>query len=113
MGTPTDSHNGRCEFLRAIRNHKFVACPRGNGVDTHRMWETLYMGSIPIVRRCESVAQWEDLPVCYIDSWDLITGPGAPEFLEAEYDRIRKMPTSSLKKSRFSYWASEIMRVAQ
>ena len=77
------------------------------------MWETLYMGSIPIVRRCESVAQWEDLPICYVDTWDSITGPGAPEFLAAEYERIRKLSTSSLKKSRFSYWVAEIMRAAQ
>jgi len=27
----------------------FVAAVRGNGVDTHRLWETLYRGSIPIV----------------------------------------------------------------
>jgi len=27
----------------------FVACPRGNGMDTHRFWETLYRGSIPVV----------------------------------------------------------------
>ena len=113
MGTPTDSPDGRREFLRAIRNHKFVVCPRGNSVDTHCMWETLYMGSIPIVRRCESVAQWEDLPICYVDTWDSITGPGAPEFLAAEYERIRKLSTSSLKKSRFSYWVAEIMRAAQ
>jgi len=112
-GTPVDSHDGRREFLRAIRNHKFVVCPRGNGVDTHRLWETLYMGSIPIVRRCPNVAQWDDLPVCFVDNWDSITGPGAPEFLEAEYVRISKMPTSSLKKSRYSYWIAEIMRAAQ
>jgi len=113
MGTPIDSPDGRREFLRAIRNHKFVVCPRGNGVDTHRLWETLYMGSIPIVRRCPTVAQWDDLPVCFVDDWDSITGPGAPEFLEAEYVRISKMPTSSLKKSRYSYWIAEIMRAAQ
>jgi len=37
------------EYSRASSEFKFVACPRGNGVDTHRFWETLYRGSIPIV----------------------------------------------------------------
>jgi len=37
------------EYLDNIYNHKFVVCPEGNGIDTHRIWETLYMGSIPIV----------------------------------------------------------------
>lgn len=27
----------------------FVACPRGNGLDTHRFWETLYRNSAPVV----------------------------------------------------------------
>ena len=112
VAPPVNTPDGRREFLRAIRNHKFVACPRGNGVDTHRLWETLYMGSIPIVRRCLNVAQWADLPVCFVDDWAEISGPGAPEFLEKEYVRISKMPTSALKKSRFSYWIAEIMRSA-
>jgi hypothetical protein len=30
-------------------NFLFIACPRGNGLDTHRFWECLYRGSIPIV----------------------------------------------------------------
>jgi len=37
------------EYLDNIYNHKFVVCPEGNGIDTHRIWETLYMDSIPIV----------------------------------------------------------------
>jgi hypothetical protein len=30
-------------------NYRYIACPRGNGVDTHRFWETLYRGSLPVV----------------------------------------------------------------
>ena len=37
------------EYIDNVYNHKFVICPEGNGIDTHRVWETLYMGSIPIV----------------------------------------------------------------
>ena len=27
-----------------------VAAPRGNGLDTHRLWEALYLGCVPIVQ---------------------------------------------------------------
>jgi hypothetical protein len=30
-------------------SYRYIACPRGNGVDTHRFWETLYRGSLPVV----------------------------------------------------------------
>jgi len=33
--------------------YKFVFCPRGNGIDTHRVWETIYRGSIPILMKDE------------------------------------------------------------
>ncbi len=36
-------------YSRLASEFRFVACPRGNGVDTHRVWETLYRGSVPIV----------------------------------------------------------------
>jgi hypothetical protein len=51
---------------------KFIACPRGNGTDTHRFWETLYRGSIPVVK----ASNWSRLiaqlgvPVMQLQKWD-------------------------------------------
>ena len=35
-------------YLEAAQS-KFVLCPSGLGFDTYRLWETLMLGSIPIV----------------------------------------------------------------
>ena len=40
------------QYLREIKRHVAVFCPPGNGWDTHRFWETLYMGRVPIVYDC-------------------------------------------------------------
>lgn len=37
------------EFYDLISEHSFVFCPYGNGLDTYRLWETLYLGSVPIL----------------------------------------------------------------
>jgi hypothetical protein len=37
-------------YAKISEKYKYIACPRGNGLDTHRFWETLYRGSIPIVK---------------------------------------------------------------
>jgi len=37
------------EYDRLSKDVRFVAAVRGNGVDTHRHWETLYRGGIPII----------------------------------------------------------------
>lgn len=36
-------------FLAEVRRHNFIIAPPGNGLDTHRMWEALYSGSIPVI----------------------------------------------------------------
>ena len=47
-------------------------CPRGNGIDTHRLWETIYTGGTPIVTAdelhrglstelCQVISSWDEL----------------------------------------------------
>lgn len=36
-------------YLNQIGDSKYVLCPRGNGLDTHRFYETILMGSVPVV----------------------------------------------------------------
>lgn len=95
---------GRKSFLTDVRNHTFVLCPRGNGVDTHRLWETLYMGSIPIVQRHLALDEFSDLPICWIQDWNEVT----ENFLHKEQERI--LQTSwNMDKLKFSYWKNIIL----
>lgn len=89
----------RRQFLIDIKSSKFVLCPRGNGIDTHRLWETLYMGSIPIVRRELMYEQHTDLPILIVDNWNDVT----EEFLEAKYDEIMSKEWN-LDKLKIGYW---------
>jgi len=38
------------EYIRNLFTHRFCLCPRGNGIDTHRIWEALYCGCIPVIK---------------------------------------------------------------
>jgi hypothetical protein len=38
------------------RRYKYVICPRGNGIDTHRVWEALYLGVVPVVHHTSLMA---------------------------------------------------------
>lgn len=95
--------DGRTKFLRDIKSSKFVFCPRGNGVDTHRLWESLYMGSIPIVKYDKAHHLVTDLPIIFIDSWDKID----QEFLENKYDEFIKKDWN-FDKLKISYWTNLI-----
>ena len=40
----------------------------GNGIDTHRMWETLYLDSIPVVEKNISSREYSKLPIIYYEN---------------------------------------------
>ena len=37
------------DYLFELSQHYFCLCVRGNGLDTHRFWESLYLGVIPVI----------------------------------------------------------------
>ena len=62
------------ENITRIAKYRWCACPEGNGVDTHRLWEALYMRCIPIVVKSPFIDALMyytngELPICVIDSW--------------------------------------------
>lgn len=38
------------DYMRTMAGFKYVLCPMGNGIDTHRFWEAQVCGCIPIIR---------------------------------------------------------------
>jgi hypothetical protein len=102
-GKIENTFEGRKNFLRDIKSSKFVFCPRGNGIDTHRLWETLYMNSIPIVKYEDTHHLFTDLPILFINDWNEIT----EEFLQGKYlEFINK--NWNLEKLNLSYWINFI-----
>ena len=98
-----NSIEGREKYLRNIKSSKFVLCPRGNGIDTHRLWETLYMGSIPIVKYENAHELFTDLPILFINDWNEIN----ENFLNEKYIEINNKKWN-LEKLKISYWTNFI-----
>ena len=70
-------------YKEELLEHKFMLCPRGNGIDTHRMWEALYCGVTPIVQRHITHANLAGkLPILFVDSFEEVT----EELLQQTYD---------------------------
>jgi hypothetical protein len=105
IGNIINTIEGRTNFLREIKSHSFVLCPRGNGIDTHRLWETLYMGSIPIVKKDIGYEDFYDLPICFIDDWNQVN----KVFLEKEKIRINNT-NYCLDKLKISFWIDKIKK---
>jgi hypothetical protein len=70
------------EFIDDVANSKFTLCMPGNGWDSYRIWESLYLGSIPVVyKNRTSTELFRDLPVLQIDDYRELN----EEFLNLRY----------------------------
>lgn len=91
------------QYLDNIYNHKYVPCPRGNGIDTHRLWETLYMGNVPIVKKDINTWFYNELPILYVNDWNEIN----KELLEDMWDTYNSGEWDR-EVLTFEYWAKKI-----
>lgn len=57
------------EYYADLCRSKFVLCPEGTGIDTHRVYESLLCGATPVVLRNSLSNLYEKLPVCIVDNW--------------------------------------------
>jgi hypothetical protein len=61
------------EFYDKLKTYKYCISPRGTGIDTHRIYESLLYGVIPVVKKSELDDLYENLPVLLVDSWKDVT----------------------------------------
>lgn len=62
------------DFLMEMKDHKFMICPEGHGMDCHRNWELLYMRRVPVMKKSPYFTRLMDgFPVLFIDEWSDVT----------------------------------------
>ena len=73
------------QFIAGLSQHKFCLCPRGNGIDSHRFWEALYLDCIPVIVKADWISAYSEFPVLLLNSWDELLHID----LQREYIRIK------------------------
>jgi hypothetical protein len=77
-------------------------------LDTHRFWEALYVGAVPIVLRASyeaKLAQFLNQPFIGLRSWE---GLRDNESILRKYAEILSSTRFSLRATRGSFWQSAI-----
>lgn len=89
--------------MNQILNHKFMISISGNGHCTHRTWEILLLGSIPIVKIGTYSKEFVNMfDMCEVSDWKNIT----KEKLEDFYNQVNKEEyiLKRFEYLKFSYW---------
>ena len=92
------------EYLTRLSKSMFVISPPGNGIDCHRIWEALYVRTVPIVERSSAFRNFTNLPIMFIDRWEDIT----IDFLKTQIP-LYYNKSYDLKQLKLQYW-KELIR---
>ena len=109
---PPGERGANSGFLGELVRHRFVLCPPGTGVDTHRMWEVLLAGAVPVVLKSRAMEPFSELPVLFVEDFRQVT----KEFLEKAFEKrpdppaIHPLMTSEFWHVKIRGAASQLTR---
>jgi len=89
------------KYCENMAKYKFVICPPGNGIDTHRLWESLYLGCCPITLN-NRIYENYDLPILQIKNWSDLTWEIVDEHL------IKWNNRTNFNQLKMSWWENLI-----
>jgi hypothetical protein len=78
------------EYFKDLASHRFAICPRGNGLDTHRLWECYYLDVIPIIIKSDFI-NIPNLPMIILNDWS-----------ELDMSKLNHISFNNLKNSKIT-----------
>ena len=91
------------DYKKDLGQYKFTLCPWGNGVDTHRIYESLYSGCIPIIKKHKTYENLVGLPILFVNSYDEINLD-----LLNEFSNNLNLDEINLEKLNINWWINKI-----
>ena len=99
------SYVPRIESWKHQSQYRFCLSPHGNGLDCHRTWEALCLGTIPIVKTSKLDDMYRDLPVLIVKDWKDVNETLLRETVESFQTR-----TFQLEKLTLQYWINRMKK---
>lgn len=95
------------DYFSLAKKYKFIFCSEGNGFENHRIWETLYQGSFPVLLSTpwSETLRYLSLPILYIEEYSDITSKLLIDF----HDINREFDPKLCESLWEPYWRRLIM----
>lgn len=87
------------DYVELLKKSQYVICPEGNGIDTHRIYETIYADAVPIVLNSPLWRMHRDLGCLIVNKWnDIFSLPVIP------------INSNNNKSINLTYWMERIYK---
>ena len=95
------------DYLSNSKNYKFVICPPGNGLDTHRLWQGMLTKTVPILKSDNFSKNFYEMgmPILLIKDWSELK-KFDKEMIEATYNNFKDYDFG--KFIEISFWSGLI-----
>lgn len=99
------------DYMKTLSQYKLSICPEGNGADTHRIWESLLVETLPVVKKSNFTENLSSvgIPLYIINNWKELA------YLDEEkIDYIYSSKSFELKDKRFltyKFWMEKVNKV--
>ena len=96
------------EYILTLRDYMFNLCPEGNGYDTHRIWESLLLRTIPIMVKNEFTQNLATLnfPILLLNNWEDLNRISKTELKEIYINESKMKNFTDVVT--FNYWKKTI-----
>ena len=92
------------QYMEELAKSNYVFTPPGWGIDTHRFWEVLYLGAIPIAEYSVNSSMFNIYPVIYYDNNQTISESDLAFNYESKFKDL------DLEKLTISWWFQNIIK---
>ena len=99
-------------YSKTVAAHKFVVSPRGNGIDTHRFWEAVYLGAVPIVLHSPLDALYGQVPSLIVKDYTAVTEAMLEQLWASKYAAAAAAPIAPVAERAFWHRKIEAVRAA-
>jgi len=76
-------------YLRKVSTYKYIISPPGNSVDCHRIWESMYLKTIPICLKSIPLHYFKSEPILFLDDW----GQLSRDLIDEKYELLMQRAT--------------------
>lgn len=106
--TDIENFSNHRNYIKKLSNYKFSICPIGNGLDTHRFWESISVHTLPIVENSEFIQNFKKLgvPMLILENWNDIENINEATLINIYEDNYKKFNTENFLSIEF--WINKI-----